>query len=145
MPPRSERTPSYPGSEGATRPVTSPQRRNQDAMPRTRIRLPRVAGRLGRALRHRNYRLFFAGQGISVIGTWLTQFAMVWMAYDLTNSALIFGLVGFFGQAPTSILAPFAGVMVDRWNRHRTILVTQIAAMLQSAALAFFAWTHMTV
>ena len=104
-----------------------------------------MVGRLGRALKHRNYRLFFAGQGISVIGTWLTRFATVWMAYDLTHSALVLGLVGFFGQAPTSILAPFAGVMVDRWNRHRTIIVTQIAAMLQSAALAFFAWTHMTV
>jgi MFS family permease len=105
-----------------------------------------MVGRLGRALKHRNYRLFFAGQGISVIGTWLTRFAMVWMAYDLTHSALMLGLVGFFGQAPTSILAPFAGVMVDRWNRHRTIIVTQIAALLQSAALAFFAWTHtMTV
>lgn len=105
-----------------------------------------MVGRLGRALKHRNYRLFFAGQGISVIGTWLTRFATVWMAYELTGSALMLGLVGFFGQAPTSILAPFAGVMVDRWNRHRTIIVTQIAAMLQSAALAFFAWTHtMTV
>ena len=105
-----------------------------------------MVGRLGRALKHRNYRLYFAGQGISVIGTWLTRFATVWMAYDLTHSALVLGLVGFFGQAPTSILAPFAGVMVVRWNRHRTIIVTQIAAMLQSAALAFFAWTHtMTV
>jgi MFS family permease len=105
-----------------------------------------MVGRLGRALKHRNYRLFFAGQGISVIGTWLTRFATVWTAYDLTHSALVLGLVGFFGQAPSSILAPFAGVMVDRWNRHRTIIVTQIAAMLQSAALAFFAWTHtMTV
>jgi MFS family permease len=105
-----------------------------------------MVGRLGRALRHRNYRLFFAGQGISVMGTWLTRFATVWMAYRLTGSALVLGLVGFFGQAPTSILAPFAGVMVDRWNRHRTIVVTQIAAMLQSAALAAFALTHtMTV
>src|ERR1700733_2891554 len=73
-----------------------------------------MVGRLGRALRHRNYRLFFAGQGISVIGTWLTRFATVWMAYDLEHSALMLGLVGFFSQAPTSILAPFAGVMVDR-------------------------------
>jgi MFS family permease len=100
-----------------------------------------MVGRIGRALRHRNYRLFFAGQGISVIGTWLTRFATVWMAYELTGSELILGLVGFFGQAPTSILAPFAGVMIDRWDRHRTIVVTQIAAMLQSAALAVFALT----
>lgn len=100
-----------------------------------------MAGRLGRALRHRNYRLFFAGQGISVIGTWLTRFATVWMAYRLTGSALILGLVGFFGQAPTSLIAPFAGVLVDRWDRHRTIVITQVAAMLQSAALAVFALT----
>jgi MFS family permease len=106
----------------------------------------RVAGRLGRALRHRNYRLFFAGQGISVIGTWLTRFATAWMAYRLTGSAWILGLVAFFGQAPTSLIAPFAGVLVDRWDRHRTIIITQIAAMLQSAALAVFALTHtMTV
>jgi len=100
-----------------------------------------MTGRLGRALRHRNYRLFFAGQGISVIGTWLSRFATAWMAYRLTGSALILGLVGFFGQAPTSLIAPFAGVLVDRWDRHRTILITQVAAMLQSAALAVFALT----
>jgi MFS family permease len=100
-----------------------------------------MAGRMGRALRHRNYRLFFAGQGISVIGTWLTRFATLWMAYRLTGSALILGLVGFFGQAPTSLIAPFAGVLVDRWDRHRTIVITQIAALLQSAALAAFALT----
>jgi MFS family permease len=105
-----------------------------------------MVGRLGRALRHRNYRLYFAGQGISVIGTWLTRFATVWMAYDLTHSALMLGLVGFFGQAPASIFAPFAGVLLDRWDRHRTIVVAQVAAMLQSAALAGFALTHtMTV
>lgn len=100
-----------------------------------------MAGRLGRALRHRNYRLFFAGQGISVIGTWLTRFATAWMAYRLTGSAWILGLVAFFGQAPTSLIAPFAGVLVDRWDRHRTIVITQVVAMLQSAALAVFALT----
>jgi MFS family permease len=100
-----------------------------------------MAVRLGRALRHRNYRLFFAGQGISVIGTWLTRFATAWMAYRLTGSPLILGLVGFFGQAPTSLIAPFAGVLVDRWDRHRVIVLTQIAALVQSAALAVFALT----
>jgi MFS family permease len=100
-----------------------------------------MAVRLGRALRHRNYRLFFAGQGVSVIGTWLTRFATVWMAYALTGSPLMLGLVGFFGQAPTSLIAPFAGVLVDRWDRHRTIVITQVAALLQSAALAAFALT----
>jgi MFS family permease len=100
-----------------------------------------MAGRMGRALRHRNYRLFFLGQGISVIGTWLTRFATSWMAYRLTGSELLLGLVAFCGQAPTSVIAPLAGVLVDRWDRHRTIVVTQIAAMLQSAALAVFALT----
>jgi MFS family permease len=97
--------------------------------------------RIGRALRHRNYRLFFAGQGISLVGTWLTRFATVWMVYRLTHSGALLGLVAFFGQAPSSVIAPFAGVLVDRWDRHKTIIVTQIAAMLQSAALAFFAFT----
>ena len=96
---------------------------------------------LGRALRHRNYRLFLIGQGISLIGTWLTRFATSWMAYRLTGSAWILGLVGFFGQAPMSLIAPFAGVLVDRWDRRRTIIAMQIAAMLQSAALAAFALT----
>jgi MFS family permease len=97
--------------------------------------------RIGRALRHRNYRLFFAGQGISVIGTWLTKFATSWMAYRLTGSAFILGLVAFCNNAPTSLFAPIAGVLVDRWNRRRVIMLTQIAAMLQSAALAAFALT----
>jgi predicted MFS family arabinose efflux permease len=109
--------------------------------PRGRPVASAVAGRLGRALRHRNYRLFFTGQSISVIGIWLTRFATVWMAYDLTHSALMLGVVGFFSQAPTSVIAPFAGVLIDRWDRHRTIVVTQIAAMLQSTALAVFALT----
>jgi len=114
-------------------PVTPPRREGTPA--------PGMAGRLGRALRHRNYRLFFIGQSISLMGTWLTIFATAWMAYRLTHSALILGLVGFFGQAPTSLLAPFAGVLIDRWDRHRTIVVTQVAAMLQSTALAVFALT----
>ena len=102
--------------------------------------------RLGRALRHRNYRLFFAGQGISLVGTWLTRFAIGYETYALSHSAFQLGLVAFFGQAPTALIAPIAGVLVDRWDRHRTIVVTQIFAMLQSAALAAFALTNtMTV
>lgn len=97
--------------------------------------------RIGRALRHRNYRLFFTGQGISLVGTWLTRFAMGYETFALTHSAFQLGLVAFFSQAPTSLIAPIAGVLVDRWDRHRTIIVTQILAMLQSAALAAFALT----
>jgi MFS family permease len=101
----------------------------------------RVVGGIGRALRHRNYRLYLTCQGISIIGTWLTRFATSWMAYRLTGSALILGVVAFFGQAPAALIAPFAGVLIDRWDRRRTIVITQIAALLQSAALAVFAFT----
>src|SRR5712671_5273325 len=91
---------------------------------------------LGRALRHRNYRLFFAGQSISLVGTWLTRVATSWLVYRLTGSALILGVVGFAGQIPTFVLAPLAGVWVDRWNRYRVLLVTQVLAMIQSGMLA---------
>jgi MFS family permease len=89
-----------------------------------------------RALRYRNYRLFFAGQTVSLIGTWITRIATSWLVYRLTGSVLLLGVVGFCGQIPTLILAPFAGVLVDRWNRHRILVVTQILSMLQSFALA---------
>ena len=102
--------------------------------------------RIGRALRHRNYRLFFLGQGISLIGTWLTRFATVWMVYKLTHSGALLGLVAFCGQAPSSFIAPLAGALVDRWDRHKVIVVTQIAAALQSAALGILAFSgHMQV
>jgi len=94
-----------------------------------------------RALRHRNYRLFFTGQTVSLIGTWMTRIATSWLVYRLTRSALLLGLVGFAGQIPSFLLAPFAGVLVDRWNRHRLLIVTQVLAMLQSAALAVLALT----
>src|SRR4051794_36620919 len=89
-----------------------------------------------RALEHRNYRLFFSGQSVSLIGTWMTRIATSWLVYRLTRSALLLGLVGFAGQIPSFLLAPFAGVLVDRWNRHRLLVITQVLAMLQSAGLA---------
>ena len=94
-----------------------------------------------RALRSRNYRLFFLGQGASLIGTWMTQTATIWLVYHLTGSALMLGLVGFANQFPNFVLTPFAGVWVDRWDRRRTIVITQILAMIQSLALAFLALT----
>jgi MFS family permease len=97
--------------------------------------------RWARALRHRNYRLFIAGQGTSQIGTWLSKFATSWMAWALTGSPFLVGLVTFFNNAPTPLIAPFAGVLVDRMNRHRVVIVTQMLAALQSAALAAFAFT----
>jgi MFS family permease len=89
-----------------------------------------------RALRNRNFRLFFGGQTISLIGNWMTRIATSWLVYRLTGSALLLGLVGFAGQIPTFLFAPFAGVWVDRLNRQRVLIVTQGFAMLQSFALA---------
>ncbi|MGH9559781.1 MAG: MFS transporter [Bryobacteraceae bacterium] len=89
-----------------------------------------------RALRSRNYRLFFGGQTTSMIGTWMTRIAMSWLVYRLTDSALLLGIVGFAGQVPAFFLAPLAGVWVDRWDRHRTLVVTQVLSMVQSFALA---------
>jgi MFS family permease len=95
-----------------------------------------------RALKHRNFRLFFFGQSISVIGTWMTRLATAWLIYRLTGSAWLLGVTGFAGQIPTLLFSPFAGVWVDRWNRHTTLVVTQIAAMIQSFALAALALSH---
>jgi MFS family permease len=92
-----------------------------------------------RALAHRNYRLFFGGQTISLVGTWITRIATIWLVYRLTGSGLLLGVVGFAGQIPTFLFTPFAGVWVDRWNRHRVLVITQILAMLQSLALAVLA------
>jgi MFS family permease len=89
-----------------------------------------------RALRHRNYRLFFGGQSLSLIGTWMTQVASSWLVYRLTSSALLLGLVSFSGQLPALLLTPFAGVWVDRWDRRVVLKVTQVLAMLESFALA---------
>jgi len=92
-----------------------------------------------RALRSRNYRLFFTGQTVSLIGTWMTQIATSWLVYRLTGSAWLLGIVGFASRIPTFFLGPFAGVWVDRWNRHHTLVVTQILSMAQSFALAWLA------
>jgi MFS family permease len=89
-----------------------------------------------RALDHRNYRLFFAGQSVSLVGTWMTRLATSWLVYRLTGSSLLLGVVGFAGQIPSFVLGPVAGVLVDRWNRHRLLVATQVLAMVQSLALA---------
>jgi MFS family permease len=91
---------------------------------------------MGRALRYRNFRLYFFGQGTSLIGTWLTRIAMSWMVYRLTGSELLLGVVGFAGQVPTFLLAPVAGVLIDRVDRHRVLLITQALALVQSGLLA---------
>ncbi|MGB9417473.1 MAG: MFS transporter [Acidobacteriaceae bacterium] len=95
-----------------------------------------------RALRAPNFRLFFSGQSISLIGTWMTRIATSWLVYRLTGSAWLLGIVGFMGQIPTFLLAPFAGVWVDRWNKRSVLVWTQALAALQSLALAALTLTH---
>ena len=92
-----------------------------------------------RALRSRNYRLFFCGQIVSLLGSWMTQIATAWLVWSLTGSPLMLGIVGFAGQIPAFLLSPVAGVFVDRWPRHRLLVITQSLAMVQSFMLAFLA------
>lgn len=101
----------------------------------------RARPRLTRALASRNYRLFFSGQTVSLVGTWITRIATSWLVYRLTGSVLLLGLVGFCGQSPTLVLAPIAGVLIDRWDRHRVLVVTQALSLAQSAALAVLTLT----
>lgn len=89
-----------------------------------------------RALRSRNYRLFFFGQVVSLVGTWITTTATNWLIYRLTGSALMLGTVAFAGQFPAFLFGPVAGIFVDRWDRHRLLVITQTLSMLQSFALA---------
>ncbi len=96
-----------------------------------------------RAFRHRNYRLFFSGQSISLTGTWMQQVALSWLVYRLTDSAFLLGFVSFISQTPTFLLASLAGVYADRWDRRKALLVLQSCAMVVSFTLAFLALTHL--
>ena len=89
-----------------------------------------------RAFSYRNYRLFFGGQLVSLIGSWISMTATSWLVYRLTGSAMALGVVGFAGQFPGFVMGPFAGAFLDRWDRHRVLVVTQTLSMLQSFALA---------
>jgi MFS family permease len=93
------------------------------------------------SLKYRNYRLFFAGQTISLVGTWMQSIAISWLVYRLTNSAFLLGLVGFFSQIPSFVLTPFTGVLIDRWNKHRILVITQTLSLVQAFALAVFTLT----
>ena len=94
-----------------------------------------------RSLRYRNYRLFFGGQSISLIGTWIQRIATPWLVYDLTKSVLLLGLVGFVGQIPTFLFSPIAGVLTDRWNRYNILITTQILSMLQAIILTWLVFS----
>jgi MFS family permease len=92
-----------------------------------------------RALQHRNFQLFFGGQLISLVGTWMQSVAQSWLVYRLTGSSTLLGFVGFSSQIPVFLLAPAGGVLADRANRRRVLLITQTASMLLSFALAALA------
>ncbi len=95
-----------------------------------------------RALRSRNYRLFFAGQSISLIGTWMQQVALSWLVYSMTHSAFLLGVTAFIGQIPTFLFAPLAGVIADRHDRHQLLLATQISGMIQALILSVLVLTQ---
>jgi MFS family permease len=94
-----------------------------------------------RSLQYRNFRLFFGGQSISLIGTWIQQIATPWLVYHLTGSVFLLGVVGFAGQIPTFLISPFAGVMTDRWNRYHILITTQILSMIQALLMALLFFT----
>ena len=94
-----------------------------------------------RSLRYRNYRLFFSGQIISLVGTWIQQIALPWLVYRQTGSAFLLGLVGFSTQFPAFLLSPLAGVLSDRWNRYYILITTQTLSMLQAFLLAALFFT----
>ena len=94
-----------------------------------------------RAFSYRNYRLFFGGQIVSLIGSWISMTATSWLVYRLTGSAMALGVVGFAGQFPGFVMGPFAGAFLDRWDRHRVLVATQTLSMMQSFALAVLTFT----
>ena len=94
-----------------------------------------------KALHYYNFRLYFSGQAISLIGTWMQRIAVNWLVYTVTHSAFMLGLVAFAGQIPMLILSPYAGAFVDRHSRYRTLLFTQIASMVQAGLLALLVLT----
>ena len=99
-------------------------------------------GRALRALRHRNFQLFFSGQLISLIGTWMQTVAQAWLVYRLTESALLLGSVGFASQIPVFLIAPFGGITADRMNRQRLIIATQTASLILAGILAALTLTR---
>jgi MFS family permease len=94
-----------------------------------------------RALRHRNYRLFFFGQTLSIIGNWVQQIAMAWLVYRMTESAWLLGVTGFAGQIAMLVLAPFGGLWADRFDRHRLLLLTQAVSAVPPIVLAVLAYS----
>ncbi|HTN38292.1 MAG TPA: MFS transporter, partial [Arachidicoccus sp.] len=93
------------------------------------------------AFTHKNYRLFMVGQSFSLIGTWIQRMAMIWLSYQLTGSAFLLGLVGFCEQIPIFLLAPFAGVYADRWDKHKALCRIEAFALVQAFILGILTLT----
>jgi MFS family permease len=139
----SRRTPATSARPEAAK-AQSPDAPGRSAQ--TETRATSGASHIWRALRHRNFRLFFGGQTISLIGTWMTRIATSWLVYRLTGSALLLGTVSFAGQIPTFLVAPFAGVWVDRLDRRQVLVWTQTLSMIQSLLLAALTFSgHITI
>jgi MFS family permease len=119
--------------------ATPPQKRNR-ANPE--LEDTRQIPQMLRALRHRNFQLFFSGQLISLIGTWMDNIAEAWLVYRLTGSSLLLGTVAFAGQIPVFLLAPIGGMVADRWNRHRVVIATQAISMVLAGILAVLTLSH---
>jgi len=96
-------------------------------------------------MKYKNYRLFVGGQSLSLIGTWIQMVAVIWLVYKMTNSAFILGVVGFSGQIPLFIIAPFAGVIADRWDKKRILLITQSMALVQALILSILVFTQVVM
>jgi MFS family permease len=96
-----------------------------------------------RALRHRNFQLFFSGQLISLIGTWMQNVAQAWLVYRITGSSLQLGAIGFASQIPVFIFAPIGGVVADRYNRHRLVVATQVSSMVLALILGGLTLTNL--
>jgi MFS family permease len=95
-----------------------------------------------RALKHRNFQLFFTGQLISLVGTWMQSVAQSWLVYRKTGSSLLLGSVGFASQIPVFLVAPLGGIVADRNSRHRIVIGTQIASMALALVLAALTLSH---
>src|SRR5246127_4974015 len=95
-----------------------------------------------RALRHRNFQLFFSGQLISLIGTWMQNIAQAWLVYSMTHSPILLGAIGFASQIPAFLAAPFGGEVADRWSRHKLVIATQVSSMILAFILAGLTLTH---
>jgi MFS family permease len=119
-------------------PVAGSSRNSSDALARRNGRLAVTL----RALKHRNFQLFFGGQLISLIGTWMQNVAQAWLVYRLTGSSLQLGAVGFASQIPVFLVAPLGGIVADRFNRHRVVIATQSASMILAFILAALTLSH---